>query len=144
MKIYVAGVMQGSVKGKGIKGQGYREIITEAVKNRYPDAEIIDPYTLYPDSVEYDNQRAKQVLFDCADEAAESDFVIAYLPEASMGTALEMIRAYDNGKIIFTITTMEENWTILSLSTRIFSSLDDFCDWMAAADLVGLMDGSGE
>ena len=33
-----------------------------------------------------------------ADEAASADIVIAYLPEASMGTALELIRAWGDTK----------------------------------------------
>ena len=130
MKIYVAGIMQGSKKGQGIQGQGYRQVISDAVKIRHPKAEIVDPFSLFPDSVEYDDQRSKQVLFAIADEAASADIVIAYLPEASMGTALEMIRTYDNGKTIISISSMIKKWFIRAVSAKIFLSLDDFSAWI--------------
>ena len=130
MKVFIAGVMQGSIKGQGIQGQGYRRIISDAVRIRHPDVEIVDPFSLFPDSVEYGDQRSTQVLFTMADEAASADILIAYLPEASMGTALEMIRAYDNGKTIISISTLEKNWFIRAVSAKIFLSLDDFCDWV--------------
>jgi hypothetical protein len=136
--------MQGSKKGKGIQGQGYRQVISDAIKFRHPDAEIYDPFLVFPDSVEYDDQRAKQVLFTIADEAASSDIVISYLPEASMGTAMEMIRAYDNGKTVISISTMEKNWFILAVSAKIFPSLDDFCTWIHQTHLGELIPESKE
>jgi len=65
-----------------------------------------------------------------AGEAGAADIVIAYLPEASMGTALEMVRAYDNGVPILTISPMAKNWFIKALSARVFPTLEAFCDWM--------------
>jgi len=144
MKIYISGVMQGSLKGLGIQGQGYRQVISEAVKINHPDAAIYDPFALFPDSVTFDAQRAKEALFEMADAAGSSDIVIAYLPEASMGTGLEMIRAYDNGKTIISITTLEENWFIRAVSVKIFRSLDEFCGWIGQTDLDELIIGSIE
>jgi hypothetical protein len=144
MKIFISGVMQGSTKGQGIQEQGYRQVIADAIKIRHPNAEIYDPFPLFPGSVEYDDQRAKQTLFAIADEAASADIVIAYLPEASMGTALEMIRAYDNGKTIISISTLEKNWFIRAVSAKIFPSLDDFYAWIGQTQLVELLAGSTE
>lgn len=144
MKIYLSGVMQGSIKGQGIQGQGYRQIITDAIKVRHPDDEIYDPFSVFPDSVTFDDQRAKQTLFVLADEAASADIVIAYLPEASMGTALEMTRAYDNGKTIISISTLEKNWFIRAVSAKIFLSLDDFCAWVHQTQLAELIAASTE
>jgi len=84
-------------KGHGIQGQDYRQLICDAVKIHHPDAEIIDPFSIFPDSVKYNERRARQVFFTMAAEAGSSDIVLAYLPKASMGTALEMILDYDNG-----------------------------------------------
>lgn len=139
MKIFIAGIMQGSIQGMGIQTQDYRQIIGEAVKINHPAAEIVDPYSLFPNSVEYDDQRAKQTLFAMAAEAGSSDMLIAYLPEASMGTTLEMVRAYDNGKYIISITPMKKNWVVRSMSAQIFPTLDAFCDWVQKADLVSLV-----
>jgi hypothetical protein len=144
MKIYISGVMQGSKKGQGIQGQGYRQVISDAIKIRHQNAEIYDPFSLFPDSVEYDDQRSRQVLFEMADAAASADIVIAYLPEASMGSALEMIRAYDNGKAIISISTMEKNWFIGAVSAKIFLSLEDFCIWIHQTNLAELIAESTE
>lgn len=144
MKIFIAGIMQGSMKGKGIQEQDYREQIREAVKIQHPDAEIVDPFSLFPDSVEYDDQRAKQVLFKMAAEAGSSDVLIAYLPKASLGTALEMIRAYDSGSTIISISPMEKNWFILAVSRKIFPTLDDFCDWISQTKFSELTETSPE
>jgi len=122
-----------------MREQGYRQVIADAIKTIHPKAEIYDPFTAFPDDGEYDDQRAKQTLFVAAEEAASADFVIAYLPEASMGTALEMIRAYDNGKIIISISTLEKNWFIRAVSSKIFISLDDFCEWIHRTQLAELM-----
>ena len=142
MKIYISGVMQGSLKGHGIQVQEYRKVISDSVKVLHPEAEIYDPFSVFPNSVAFDDQRAKQTLFLLADEAGAADVVIAYLPEASMGTALEMMRAYDNGKIIISITDLEKNWFVRAVSTKIFISLDEFCTWIQSTHLSEIIDGS--
>ena len=140
MKIFIAGIMQGSTQGHGIQEQNYRQQIRKAIQAQHPEAEIVDPFVLFPDSVTYDDIRAKQVLFEMADEAGSADIVIAYLPKASMGTALEMIRAYDNRKQVISISPMEKNWVINAISSKIFPSLDEFCDWARRSHLAELID----
>lgn len=142
MKIFIAGIMQGSFTGKGITKQDYRQIIKDAVRVNHPEAEMVDPFSMFPDSVEYDDQRAKQVLFAMAEEAGSSDIVIAYLPKASMGTALEMTRAYDNGRLIICISPLEKNWFIRAYSSLIFPSLDEFCDWVHQTQLSDLIEST--
>jgi hypothetical protein len=144
MKIFISGVMQGSIKGKGIQGQGYRQVISDAIRILHPNAEVYDPFSAFPNSVEFDDQKAKETLFAMAKEAASSDIVIAYLPEASMGTALEMIRAYDNDKVIISISSLEKNWFICAVSEKIFVSLDEFCDWVQQTNLSELVAESFE
>ncbi len=141
MRVFIAGVMQGSKTEKGITSQDYRRIISTAILARHPDADIIDPFSLFPDSPEYDDERARNVLFGMAREAGDSDILIAYLPVASMGTALEMIRAYDNGKIVISISPMAENWVVRALSRRIFPTLDDFIGWVQNGGLNDLNSG---
>ena len=139
MKIYISGVMQGSTMSHGIQEQEYRRLLRDAVTIHHPDAEIYDPFLRFPDSAEYDDQRAKEALFEMAAEAGASDVVIAFLPEASMGTALEIIRAYDNGKTILSISPMEKNWFINAVSTKIFPTLDKFFTWINQTDLASLV-----
>lgn len=142
MKIYIAGIMQGSTRSHGIQEQDYRQFLRDAVKKHHPDAEIYDPFLRFPDSVEYDDQRAREVLFELAAEAGRSDVVIAFLPEASMGTALEMIRAYDNRNTIICISPMEKNWFINAVSTKVFPTLDEFLTWISQTDLATLVNTS--
>ena len=130
MRVFIAGVMQGSKQDKGITGQNYRQIIREAIHKKHPEAEVVDPFSLFPDSPEYGDERASQVLLAMAAEAGNSDIVVAFIPEASMGTAMEMLRAYDNGKIVISISPMAENWVVRSLSQRVFPTLKAFIDWV--------------
>jgi hypothetical protein len=139
MKIFVAGIMQGSIPGKGIQDQDYRKLIGDVIQEQHPDFEILDPFLLFPDSVEYSDERAKEVLFSMASEAGKSDLLIAYLPEASLGTALEMIRAFDNGKPILCVSPMEKNWFIIATATRTFKSLDDFINWVRQGGLLDIV-----
>jgi len=141
MKIFISGVMQGSKTGPGMQGQGYRQVIADSIRTLHPKAEIFDPFTAFPDDVIYDDQTVKQTLFTAAEEAASADILIAYLPEASMGSALEMIRAYDNGKIILSISPLEENWFVRSVSSRVFSTMDQFCEWIRQTHLTELIIG---
>ncbi len=143
MKIYISGVMQGS-KDRGIQEQGYRQVIRDALKIHHPNVEIYDPLLAFPGGAEFDEHHSKQALFAMAEQAALADIVIAYLPEASMGTGLEMIRAYDNGKTIISISTLEKNWFIRAVSAKIFLSLDDFCAWIHQAHLEELIADSTE
>ena len=77
MKVFIAGIMQGSKQGAGIHGQDYRRVIGDAVRGRHPEAQIVDPFALHPDSVAYGDGRAKEVLFALAAEAGSADVVIA-------------------------------------------------------------------
>ena len=135
MKLFISGVMQGSIQGTGIQKQDYRRILTDIIKDNHPGVEIVDPIKLFPDSVTFDNEKAKAVLNELVDIAANADLVVAYLPEASMGTAMEMLRAHDKGKPIVTITTMQKNWFILAMSNVIVPSIEAFEDWVSKTNL---------
>ncbi|OQY17969.1 MAG: hypothetical protein B6I35_13790 [Anaerolineaceae bacterium 4572_32.2] len=135
MRVFIGGVMQGSKRDKAVNNQDYRRTIAQQVKAQHPESEIVDPWAMFPGSMNYDANRARQVLFDMAHEAAKADIVIAYLPQASMGTALEMVRAYDAGTPVISISPMAENWFIRSLSRRVFPSLASFCAWVETGEL---------
>jgi hypothetical protein len=73
------------------------------------------------------------------ERAAASDVVIAFLPEASMGTAVEMWEAHKRGVIVLAVTPMHENWTVKFLSTRIFPGLDEFERFVASGELARML-----
>jgi len=134
MRIFIGGVMQASITGKGIVSQDYRRQIAEAFLVRWPDVEIIDPFEQHPTSVEYDDARAKETLFASLAHAATSDLLIAYVPTASMGTALEMFVAQQRGVPVVTISSLAENWVVRALSRRVFPDLASFLKGVADAE----------
>ena len=134
-KLFLAGIMQGSRLDNAIHNQGYRKTIREALWQRYPDVELFCPYEMNPNSVDYDDEKGKRTFLDSVRAAVESDGVIAYVPEASMGTAIEMWEAYRAGKPIWVISPLMTNWVIRFFSTRVFRDLDEFVAFVAAGGL---------
>ncbi len=130
MKIFIAGIIQGSDRGKGIYSQDYRARIKSVLQKAIPEAEIFCPFEHHPNSIDYDDERGKRVFLDLIDRAARSDVLIAFLPQASLGTAIEIWQAYCAGKIIITISPMIENWVIKFLSDINFETLESFEDFV--------------
>ena len=133
--------MQGSLAEAAIHDQSYRVVIGAAIKARFVEAEIIDPMELHPDGAHYGPEEAKRTLLEMMAEAAQADVLIAYLPEASMGTAVEMWEAHRAGKPVLTISPLAENWVVRFLSTRVFPSLAAFESFVAEGELEELMEG---
>ena len=140
MKFFIAGIMQGSYTDVSIHDQGYRTSIGEVIKARFTEAEIVDPMELHPDGAHYGPDRAKRTLLEMAEEAARADVLIAYVPEASMGTAVEMWQAYQTGKPILAISPLAENWVVRFISTRVFASLRAFESFVAEGELEKLLE----
>ncbi len=126
MRVFIAGIMQGSRSGKGICRQDYRGAIADALRAVVPDVEVVDPWSLHPDSVDYDRERAKETFLSMNALAAQVDLLVAYVPQASMGTAVEMWEAYRAEVPILTISPMAENWVVHILSDHVFPDLSAF------------------
>lgn len=122
--------MQGSRLDSGVDDQGYRQRLTQAIRARLPRADILDPWALHPDSPTYDYERGKQVYLSLNELAAQTDVLIAYVPQASMGTAIEIWQAYQSRALIFTISPLAENWVVKFLSNRVFATLDEFIQFV--------------
>jgi hypothetical protein len=141
LRFFISGIMQGSRSDVDIHDQSYRVAIGAAIRARFTEAEIIDPIELHPDAgLNYGPEEAKRALLELAEEAAQADVLIAYLPEASMGTAVEMWQAYRAGKPILTISPLAENWVVKFLSTRVFPSLEAFESFVAEGELEKLLE----
>lgn len=130
MKVFIAGIMQGSRLDKDVEDQGYRERIASAIRARMPDADILDPWALHPDSPTYDFEHGKQIYLSLNDAAAQAQVLVAYVPQASMGTAIEMWQAFQAGARIYTISPLTENWVVKFLSDRVFATLDEFTQFV--------------
>jgi hypothetical protein len=131
LKVFIAGIMQGSRLDRYIDDQDYRRIITEALLDRHSDVEIVDPNELHPDGVDYDDEMAKATLLELVDLAAEADLVVAYVPKASMGTAIEMWQAFQAGRPLVTISPLAANWVVRHISDVVLPDLAAFQAWVA-------------
>jgi len=76
------------------------------------------------------------------EEVGRADIVVAYLSQASMGTAIEMWRAYEKGVPVLTISALAENWVVNFLSTRVFPTMDEFAVFIEQGGLKALKDGA--
>lgn len=130
MRFFIAGIMQGSRQDPDIHSQDYRTAIKETILRRYSQAEIVCPYELHPDSPYYGPREGLRTFLDMLDRAQEVDFLVAYLSEASMGTAIEMWQAYGAGVPILSISPMTKNWVIKFLSARVFANLEEFAEFI--------------
>ena len=130
MKVFIAGIMQGSRMDRYIDDQDYRRMITEALADRFADVEVLDPNELHPNGVDYDDVMAKATLLEMANLASQADLLVAYLPKASMGTALEMWKAFEVNVPVVTISPMAANWVIKHLSSVVLPDLEAFREWV--------------
>ena len=135
MKVFIAGIMQGSRLDSFIDDQDYRRVITQAVSQRFPAAEILDPNQIHPNGVAYGDELAKATLLEMADLASMADLVVAYVPQASMGTAIEMWQAYQAGVPLVTVSPMAANWVVKYLSDVVLHDLGAFVAWAATGAL---------
>ena len=127
MKFFIAGIMQGSKVEQSIHGQNYREEIRRMILNRFPDAEVYDPFERNKDSLYYNDETGRETfLFHNKMCGTEVEVLIAYVPEASMGTAVEMWEAWKNGAIVLCISPMEKNWVIRFLTHAVYPDLSAF------------------
>lgn len=135
MQIFIGGIMQGSRRDRDIDDQEYRRRITDLVLEVHPEVEVLDPNEIHPNGVGYDDMQANETLLSLFDLASRADVLIAYVPQASMGTAIEMWQAYQAGAPVVTISPMESNWVIRHLSAVVLPDLDAFRLWLAGGGL---------
>jgi hypothetical protein len=124
MHVFIAGVMQGSRQDDLIDSQHYRLRIIEALEAHFPHTRVTDPWALHPESVSYGLEETRATFFSNTALAGEADLLIAYLPHASMGTAIEMWTAYHNEAYIVAVTPMAHNWVVRITANEIFDDLE--------------------
>jgi hypothetical protein len=132
VKVFIAGIMQGSRMDRYIDAQDYRRIIAEALADHRTNVEVLDPNELHPNGVDYDDAMAKATLLEMANLASQADVLVAYLPKASMGTALEMWKAFEANVPVVTISPMAANWVIRHLSSVVLPDLEAFREWVTS------------
>jgi hypothetical protein len=135
MRFFLAGIMQGSHLAATIHNQDYRGHIKRLLAEHFPGAEIYDPLADHSDSLNYDDQRARSVFFHHNRLCTEVDVVLAFVPEASMGTAVEMWEAHRHGKAVIAVSPLAHNWAVRFLSHELYADLDELEAALASGQL---------
>jgi len=140
MKVFLAGIIQGSLVEAAIHQQDWRELIKAALAQHAPQAEVYCHYSRHPDSIRYDLPKIRSTLAEGNRLAGECDLLIAYVPSASMGTAIEMYEASHNGAVVLTVSPMAANWVLRVYSDRIFPDISALENFLASDDFTALME----
>mgnify|MGYP001827127584 CR=1 FL=1 len=118
--------MQGSHLGEVLHHQGYRDKLRHLLHEHFPDADIYDPLSDHENSLEYDDQQGRSVFLRHNEMCADVDVLIAFIPEASMGTAIEMWEAYQAGRVVIAISPLIHNWSVKFCSHAVYPDLASF------------------
>jgi hypothetical protein len=135
MRIFLAGIMQGSHRTAVLHDQHYRGRLKEKLQAALPQAEIYDPLADHPKSLEYGAEKGRDVFFFHNQLCREVDMVLAFVPEASMGTAIEMWEAHTHGRMVVTISPLAHNWAVRFLSDVVYHDEATFEAALASGEL---------
>jgi hypothetical protein len=91
-----------------------------------PGAAIYDPLADHRNSLDYDDDLARRVFLHHNRLCREVDVVLAFVPEASMGTAIEMWEAHQCGRVVMTISPLKHNWAVKFLSDLLYADIVEF------------------
>ena len=122
IKFFISGTMKGSIISKGLYPQNYRTQLSELIKKIHPDSEVVGYDELYPGGVE--NEKEEEAFYELIKQAGNCDVMIAFIPEASMGTAIELWEAHKNKKVILTVSPLIRNWTVRFISSYLFNNIE--------------------
>ncbi len=143
MNVFLAGIIQGSLVDAEITSQDWREPIKAALAEHAPQAEVYCHYSRHPNSITYELPEIRRTLADGVARSGECDLLVAYVPSASMGTAVEMYEAHRNGVPIVTISPLAANWVLRAYSDAILPDLAAFGEFVAAGELTRLVETKG-
>jgi hypothetical protein len=126
MRFFIAGIMQGSHTAAKMHNQDYRQRIAQLLREHFPTAEIYDPLARHKGSLGYDKPTGREVFFQHNLMCREVDALLAFVPEASMGTAIEMWEAHQHGAAVITISPLGHNWAVKFLSHALYPDVAEF------------------
>jgi len=124
MRFFIAGIIQGSYQEEKIHDQDYRSALTQLLQENFPNADVFDPFAKHHDSIHYPDDLGREVFLQHNALCSEVDVVIAFVPEASMGTAIEMWEAWRNGRTVVAVSPMAVNWAIKFLSHILYPTFE--------------------
>lgn len=158
---FLAGVMQGARGGRDLADQSYRPTLAKVIRRRFPDAVVHDPAERMWDNLQTSRERIReahsallrspvvaryaldpalleltQIFHRQTALAGTCDVCVVFLPdnEPSMGTAAEMLTAFNAGRFVVAITGMRQNLAVLACSHLIVDSVESFDEWLSALE----------
>jgi hypothetical protein len=140
MRVFIAGIMQGSIQEAGLHGQDYRVLVRNCLAEHFPEAHIYDPFEDHTESLNYDAEQAREVFLTHNRLCGRVDLLVAYVPEASMGTAIEMWEAHQNAATVVAITPLEHNWAIRFTSDLMYPNLATFVQAVESGELATFLE----
>lgn len=126
MQLFLAGIMQGSHLGEVLHNQDYRGRLKRMLAEHLPAAEVYDPLADHQESLAYDHETGRRVFMKHNRMCGRVDVVLAFVPQASMGTAVEMWEAHRHGRIVIAVSPLKQNWAVKFLSDLLYADLDEF------------------
>jgi hypothetical protein len=126
MRFFLAGIMQGSHAAARCHDQDYRRHIARLIERHFRDADVYDPYAEHSASLGYSHETGRDVFFRHNLMCRNVDVLVAFLPEASMGTAIEMWEAHQHGAAVVAISPLRHNWAVKFLSHALYADLPAF------------------
>jgi hypothetical protein len=135
--------MQGSMVEARIYSQDWREPIKQAILRHLPSANVYCHYSQHRGSIGYELESIRRVFADGVRRASQCDLLVAYLPSASMGTAIEMHEAFRAGAAIVAISPMAANWVVRAYSDAVFADMAAFEAFAADGGLTRLLEAKG-
>ncbi|MFH1006444.1 MAG: hypothetical protein V1800_02925 [Candidatus Latescibacterota bacterium] len=139
MRFFIAGIIQGSIGELEIHSQDYRVRIREMLRRHFPKAEVFCPVEHHPNSLDYAFDEGQRTFFDLMARAGEPDVLVAFLPEASMGTAIEMWEAFGKGRVVLAISPLRENWVVKFLADVVLDSMEELESFISSGELAALI-----
>ncbi len=134
-RFFVAGIMQGSHRGAVLHAQDYRPRLIGLLREHFPGCEVYDPLADHGESLGYDDETARMVFYRHNAMCRETDVLLAFVPEASMGTAIEMWEAFQHGRAVLTVSPLEHNWAVKFTSHAVYPDLAAFERALAAGEV---------
>lgn len=120
---YISGMMQGSQNGLRIHDQRYRIEIKTAIKTFFPESKIVCPFEIFSSRKNIFSKNIEKEFTKMVELAGQADVVISFIPEASMGSAVEIWTAHNKGRIVIAISKMKNNWLLISGADIIIPSI---------------------
>jgi hypothetical protein len=137
---FIAGIIQGSECNLDIYNQKYRDRIKSILQDNFQGVTIYCPFHNHPNSVTYNDNKAKSVFLEQLQMVKQSHSLIVYLPEASMGSSIEMWEAYHQKTLTITITPMRENWVVRILSDYICKDFEQFQNFIVSGKMIRMLE----